>query len=79
MLPAAVLVCASNLWGGHPCRDILHVLGFKRTLWIIACQSLPIHSALANRCRVIQPLLSSLILVPFVVKVGKYSTEVLSV
>ena len=63
-------------------RDGLHVLGLEQTLQIIVFQYLPIHSAVANLCRLIQPLLTSLSefladsgLVPshlLVVKVGKY-------
>lgn len=39
MLPVVLLICASDLQGGHPCisRDRLHMLAFEQTLRIIIC------------------------------------------
>ena len=53
-------IIASDIAGRQHFLTTLHVLGFKQTLQIIACQSLQIHSAIANLCRLIQPLLASL-------------------
>lgn len=93
MLPAVILICASNLLGGH----LQYLQGRITCAWLQAntvdhhlpifadsfsrCESLQINSAVVNRCRLIQRLLTSFSEFwdsgpfpshPFVVKIGKY-------